>query len=125
MTHAPLAGSDIIDAIPAGSCAVVIDQTGGVRPLGGSCDIGAFESLNYTRTVNIDVSESGVISYTTPGFTLYQSANPYTGFSAVDTTGGHTHPNALASTSYWQVRDVDGNVVDSFAIFPFVVEPGD
>lgn len=47
-THALLPGSPAIDAIPAGGCALAIDQRGMVRPVGRTspdspCDIGAFE----------------------------------------------------------------------------------
>lgn len=44
-THALLAGSPAIDAIPAASC-VTIDQRGIARPQGGGCDIGAYEFVD-------------------------------------------------------------------------------
>ena len=46
-THALLAGSPAIDAIPAVSC-VSFDQRGIARPQGGGCDIGAYE---FTDTI--------------------------------------------------------------------------
>jgi hypothetical protein len=48
-TQLPLAGSPLIDAIPATSCqadgatGITTDQRGVTRPQGGSCDIGAVE----------------------------------------------------------------------------------
>lgn len=44
-THALLAGSPAIDAVPLVSCAVSTDQRGILRPQGAACDIGAFELL--------------------------------------------------------------------------------
>ena len=42
-THALLAGSPAIDAIPPVSCTVTTDQRGVQRPNGPNCDIGAYE----------------------------------------------------------------------------------
>ncbi len=42
--RAPLPGSPLIDAIPAGSCAAIVDQLGLARPQGLGCDIGAVET---------------------------------------------------------------------------------
>jgi hypothetical protein len=44
-TQLPLAGSPLVDAIPAAACApdVTTDQRGVTRPQGGFCDIGAVE----------------------------------------------------------------------------------
>ena len=44
-TRLPLAGSPLLDAIPAAACApdVSVDQRGVARPQGGFCDIGAVE----------------------------------------------------------------------------------
>ena len=46
MTHAPEAGSEAIDKIPADDCEVETDQRGEPRPeTGGTmCDVGAFEA---------------------------------------------------------------------------------
>ena len=43
LTHAPLEGSPVIDA-GSGDCSVSVDQRGAPRPVGPSCDIGAYES---------------------------------------------------------------------------------
>jgi hypothetical protein len=43
-THALLAGSPAIDAIPVGSCPLAVDQRGVARPFGDGCDMGAYES---------------------------------------------------------------------------------
>ena len=47
-THALLPGSDAIDHIPEADCAVATDQRGVLRPqpMGGNCDIGAFELID-------------------------------------------------------------------------------
>jgi fibronectin-binding autotransporter adhesin len=42
-THALLAGSPAIDAIPLTSCFLTTDGRGFIRPHGAACDIGAFE----------------------------------------------------------------------------------
>ncbi|WP_102126511.1 PxKF domain-containing protein [Deinococcus planocerae] len=52
-THALLAGSAAIDAIPAASCAVTTDQRGVTRPQGAACDIGAFE-VNRPPSVTVE-----------------------------------------------------------------------
>ncbi len=43
MTHALLAGSPAIDAVPLSSCPLPTDQRGVSRPQGAGCDIGAYE----------------------------------------------------------------------------------
>lgn len=43
MTHLPDAASPAIDAIPASSCSVDVDQRGEPRPVGAGCDIGSVE----------------------------------------------------------------------------------
>jgi hypothetical protein len=42
-TNRPHYASDLINAIPAGSCVLLTDQRGVERPQGGACDIGAVE----------------------------------------------------------------------------------
>jgi hypothetical protein len=42
-TSAIAAGSPARDAVPLGSCSLITDQRGTVRPQGGACDIGAYE----------------------------------------------------------------------------------
>jgi CSLREA domain-containing protein len=44
-THALLAGSPAIDAVPPASCTVNTDQRGVARPQGAGCDIGALELI--------------------------------------------------------------------------------
>ena len=44
-THMLLPDSPALDAIPAGVCAVAIDQRGEARPQGDGCDIGAVERV--------------------------------------------------------------------------------
>ena len=41
----PLAGSVLVDHVPAGSCPSPVDQQGVSRPFAGSCDIGAVEQV--------------------------------------------------------------------------------
>lgn len=43
MTHLPIPASPAVDAIPAASCSVDVDQRGEPRPAGAGCDIGAVE----------------------------------------------------------------------------------
>jgi CSLREA domain-containing protein len=43
LTHIPDKDSQAVDAIPAGSCAVSVDQRGITRPYGDGCDIGSCE----------------------------------------------------------------------------------
>lgn len=51
-THALLAGSPAIDAIPKANCATEADQRGVPRPQGAGCDIGALEvSAKLTQTI--------------------------------------------------------------------------
>ncbi len=51
-THALVSGGPAVDAVPAGSCLLVTDQTGKSRPIDGNvdgsadCDVGAFENIN-------------------------------------------------------------------------------
>ncbi|MEN8260894.1 MAG: choice-of-anchor Q domain-containing protein, partial [Pseudomonadota bacterium] len=42
-THALVAGSPAIDAVPLANCTLSTDQRGVARPQGAACDIGAFE----------------------------------------------------------------------------------
>jgi len=71
-THALLAGSPAIDAIPAVSCTVATDQRGVTRPqlAGGACDIGAYEvdtpllALTKSVTPETHVLYQGAITYT-------------------------------------------------------------
>jgi hypothetical protein len=41
----PLAGSPVIDRVPAGSCPDAVDQRGLTRPFGSACDAGAIEAV--------------------------------------------------------------------------------
>lgn len=73
-THATLAGSPAIDAVPTANCtdannqALTTDQRGQPRPFGPACDIGAYEggtgacSLNVTTTQDMVNSGDGVNS---------------------------------------------------------------
>ncbi len=73
-THALLAQSPAIDAVPAGECALTTDQRGVNRPLGTGCDSGAYEAnpdaLPGALTIDIrpkiavnviDVQKMGVV----------------------------------------------------------------
>ena len=62
-TMAPDTGSPAIDAIPAASCSVSIDQAGNTRPDGLGCEIGALEILSDDPPVAVD----DVASVLTPG----------------------------------------------------------
>jgi hypothetical protein len=42
-TIAPLDGSPVLDSVPAGACALGIDERGVQRPQGAGCEAGAFE----------------------------------------------------------------------------------
>jgi hypothetical protein len=44
-TRFPLAGSVLVDVVPAGSCPSPVDQQGVGRPFAGSCDVGAVEQV--------------------------------------------------------------------------------
>lgn len=48
MTHAPLAGSPVLDALDPNSCPAV-DQRGVHRPIGPRCDIGAYEGTKLAH----------------------------------------------------------------------------
>jgi len=71
-THALRSGSPAIDAVPAASCTVATDQRGVTRPrpIGGDCDIGAYEAspsadVVIAKTVTPEVANPGVpITYT-------------------------------------------------------------
>ena len=52
-THALLAGSPAIDAVPVADCTVTTDQRGVARPQGAACDIGAFELDVMQATIDI------------------------------------------------------------------------
>jgi hypothetical protein len=53
LTHALMVGSPALDTanpLPPGSgglACLADDQAGKVRPIGGACDIGAFEGIEY------------------------------------------------------------------------------
>jgi len=68
-THALLAGSPAIDAVPVISCTLATDQRGVSRPQGSVCDIGAYEaapelSIDKTVTPETDVTYHGTVTYT-------------------------------------------------------------
>ena len=54
----PVAGVDGIDDIPAASCGSVVDQRGGKRPVGGACDVGAYE-VNALADLTLTGSVAG------------------------------------------------------------------
>lgn len=64
-THAPLSGSPVVDA---GTCEQVTDQRGASRPVGITCDIGAFEAGGLLPSSSWDIDQNGVIG---PGDTIY------------------------------------------------------
>ncbi|MBI2612881.1 CSLREA domain-containing protein [Candidatus Kaiserbacteria bacterium] len=68
-THALLAGSPAIDAVPLLSCTVTTDQRGITRPQGPGCDIGAFElevcPPPLTGSIRVKVCNGGMINNTT------------------------------------------------------------
>ena len=75
--------------------------------------------------VTILADDTAVITYTV-GHELYLSSQPYTGFSQVgDTSGLYNYPHATTAPTYWQVRKPSGVIVDSFALFPYNLMPGD
>jgi hypothetical protein len=65
-THALLTGSAAIDAIPALECEVAIDQREFSRPqpVGGGCDIGAYERDDFSPPVTTATATSNSDSYT-------------------------------------------------------------
>ncbi len=72
LTHALLSGSPAIDAVPLVSCTLTTDQRGFPRPypVGGACDIGAYEDdvwpLRLQKSVvpAHDVPYHGLVTYT-------------------------------------------------------------
>ncbi len=64
-TRALLAGSPAIDAIPIAECKdqagamLTVDQRGFPRPVGGACDIGAFEGAQPTPQYNRNLIRNG------------------------------------------------------------------
>ncbi|MBN2146243.1 MAG: hypothetical protein JW726_02600 [Anaerolineales bacterium] len=51
-THAPLAGSPLVDALPRDQCLLETDQRGQTRPSGKACDIGALELLQHKNPLS-------------------------------------------------------------------------
>jgi len=68
-THALVAGSPGIDAIPSAFCSVPTDQRGISRPQGEDCDIGAFEleqaadNTPVGTSVEVDAGDGVVITF--------------------------------------------------------------
>jgi hypothetical protein len=65
LTHALLAGSPAIDAVPVANCAVTTDQRRVARPQGTACDIGAFEFGVMTKhkpSIEIRSIDGAVVS---------------------------------------------------------------
>ncbi|GIG54736.1 right-handed parallel beta-helix repeat-containing protein [Demequina activiva] len=94
LTALPSADSPLIDAIPAGSLTVDVDQRGVSRPQGGAGDIGAAE-------VEAPVVEAGTVAFevSTPGGTLTGTASPalaVTGIAWVDVADLPTPPAGTA-----------------------------
>ena len=61
-TMALLAGSNAIDAVPAGQCTVATDQRGYGRPAGALCDIGAYE-YGAVAPAPASLSSGGAVTY--------------------------------------------------------------
>ncbi len=75
-THALLAGSPAIDAVPLASCTVSTDQRGVSRPQGAACDIGAYEV------------EAACVP-PPPGMVAWWPLNETSGTVVIDIAGGH------------------------------------
>ena len=69
LTHALLDGSPAIDAIPLANCAVDVDQRGVTRPrpVGGDCDMGAYEAWDPVLTVEKTGDGGGTVTSDPPG----------------------------------------------------------
>jgi len=71
-THALLSGSPAIDAVPMDNCTLNTDQRGFLRPypVGGMCDIGAYEDhiwplrMQKSVTPTVNVPYHGLVTYT-------------------------------------------------------------
>lgn len=142
-THALLADSNAIDAVPTGQCTylsygfnplfangapILTDQRGETRPVGGACDIGAFESgiVNQPPTLtndNYDADVNTPLTVAAPGVlgndadpdndTLQASlvSGPSHGTVTLDATGGFTYTPAggFAGTDSFSYRASDGS----------------
>ena len=78
-----------------------------------------------TYSVIIQGDGSADITYTTPGYTLRRSTQPYGVFFQVDDDGSYTVPDATTAPSYWYIRSSNGAQSNTFAIFPFALTPGE
>ncbi|MCA9953009.1 MAG: hypothetical protein KDE48_25345, partial [Anaerolineales bacterium] len=78
-THALLAGSQAIDAIPGGACSLSEDQRGVVRPQGVACDVGAYEywGLGITAVSLTDADLSWQAANVSCSYDIFESTMPY------------------------------------------------
>jgi CSLREA domain-containing protein len=61
--HVPLAGSPLLDKIPAAQCgATLFDQRGLARPQGAGCDIGAIELAVVNRPPSVSLAGTSVVN---------------------------------------------------------------
>lgn len=82
-THALLAGSPAIDAVPLADCTVNFDQRGVARPQGSACDIGAYEAPGVpTRTPTLTATSTRTA---TPTRTPTRTPTPPPTFTATRT----------------------------------------
>jgi len=88
-THALLAGSPAIDAVPLAFCTLPTDQRGVARPQGTGCDMGAFEvevcPLPLTGSIRVTICNRGSITNST---TVNSSTGGNVGGGSVGGRGG-------------------------------------
>ena len=135
-THALVAGSMAIDVVSLSDASCNVDTTFDQRGVlradgtgqgGAACDVGAFEYdsfVSVNRAVVLHEDGTAEISYDS-SYYLLVSSDPYAEFAQVDDTGNHVQANATAAPSYWQIRTAAGDLLETFAIFPFSFEPGE
>ncbi len=103
-TFALLADSPAIDAVPAGSCSVGVDQRGALRPRDGNldgaayCDAGAYEY--GTRFLVNQASSEGMVGHwrldeSSGASTFDSSGNGHTGAVVGGATFSSDHPAYL------------------------------
>jgi predicted outer membrane repeat protein len=102
LTHGLYAGSNALDAVPAGQCTigntatpVATDQRGEARPFGSACDIGSFEA----QTVTLPIAPIAGLTANNDGPTTLKSP---TAFTATLTSG-------VADSYTWDFGDGTGD----------------
>ncbi len=130
LTHALLPSSVAIDAADDSQCPAE-DQRGIARVDGDDdgvvhCDIGAVEYVPVVFTVALASWPDIDISYNADAYySLFQSSDPYGNYVEIDESGQHTLSGIAGAPSFWSIRSPSGEVLQTFGLFPFVLEDGD